>query len=80
MESFVPDCDLTKYIDDLEKESTYADHVAIQTMCTMLSCRVTIVHSTGAPDIILGNPSSTEVLLGYLPDIKHYVSLEPTMR
>jgi hypothetical protein len=56
----------------------------IQALNEMLSCNIHVVH-TDQPDIVVGaradgTQNGYTLVLGYMPDIQHYVSLEPMMR
>ena len=63
----------------MAKNCTYADHVCIQNMCKVLEVGIRIIHGD-APDIILGSIESQILVIGYLPEIEHYVSLEHMAR
>lgn len=72
--------DFASYIAQMAKNGTYADHVCLLNTCKMLSCNLQIVHAE-TPDINLGaGIGHPTFVLGYLPGIQHYVSLEPTLR
>ena len=78
--NFLSDTDLDTYITALSKDGTYADNISITALSEMLSCKIKIISACGAINII-GDPSaSTELTLGYIPEIKHYVSLEDISR
>lgn len=79
LKNFLPDTDFKKYVDSLEKNGTYADHVAIKAVCEMLKCKLRIVSSSSDADILLGpTTAATTLTVGYLTDAMHYVSLEST--
>ena len=69
------------YLERMGHDGTYADHVCIQALSRLLRCKIHIVQSHH-PDIVLSpleNPRAS-LVIGYLPQIKHYVSLEPLHR
>ncbi|XP_060595145.1 uncharacterized protein LOC132749433 [Ruditapes philippinarum] len=69
--------DLTKYIEKMSKNGTYADHVCLQNMCKALSCKIDVVHGD-TPNISIGDGDSNipTLVVGYIPEIEHYVSLQ----
>lgn len=73
--------DLTQYIENMSNNGTYADHVCLQNMCKALSCKITVVHGD-TPDISIGDGDSNipTLVIGYIPDIEHYVSLQKLNR
>lgn len=65
----------------MSRNSTYTDHIYIQALSEMLSCNIHVVNTY----IVLGSQADgthnwCTLVLGYMPDIQHYVSLEPMMR
>lgn len=68
--------DVDTYLQEMNKEGTYADHVCLQALCDMLKCSILVVHSETA-DVTLSPEKSPTLVLGYLPELKHYLSLEP---
>ena len=69
------------YLERMGHDSTYADHVRIQALSRLLRCEIPIVQSQHL-DIVLSpleNPRAN-LVISYLPQIKHYVSLEPLDR
>ena len=69
--------DLNTYIDQMSRDSTYADHPVVQTVSRMLQVQIRIIQAASA-DIQIGDGSGAILLLGYLPELEHYVSIEPT--
>ncbi|KAH3800974.1 hypothetical protein DPMN_154618 [Dreissena polymorpha] len=66
------------YLRDMKTNGTYADHIILQALSDMLGITIRVVHADTA-DVALNPNDSTasQLLLGYLPHIQHYVSLEP---
>ena len=71
--------DLDTYLEEMEVDGTYADHVCINAISKMLPCTMLLVQADH-PDTTIGSSSPPTLVLGYLPEMKHYVSLEPMMR
>jgi len=74
---------LEQYVDSLHHDGEYADHVCIQQFSNMTGLAIRIVHADD--EDVLITPvvqSSTPAILsvGYLPNLQHYVSLEPKVQ
>lgn len=68
--------DLETYINNMQKDGTYADHIVLLSLSKVLGHTIKIVHAE-RPDVRVGDYGRDCLVLGYLPEIKHYVSLEP---
>lgn len=66
---------LDTYLEGMSRDGTYADHVCLQMLCKMLSVGMQIVHAETA-DIMVNPDNPKRLVLGYLPDMQHYVSLK----
>lgn len=65
------------YANNMAKDGTYADHVLIHVISKFLKKPIKVVRAEG-PDADVGVQNTDQrLVLGYIPDIKHYVSLEP---
>lgn len=62
----------------MNRDGTYADHICLEALSQMLSCNILAVHSND-PNVTVGSHDAytCTLVLGYLTDIEHYVSLEP---
>jgi hypothetical protein len=68
---------LHAYITYLKADGTYADQLTIAMICEYLHVRIKIVQGGGRPDLDHGNPNDQhQLLLGYLENVLHYVSLQ----
>lgn len=67
------------YLEGMSHEGAYADNVCLQAMSRMLSAEIHIIHADSDNVVLHPLPGhySLKVVVGYLPDIQHYVSLEP---
>lgn len=75
----MPDIDLGSHVTNLAIDGTYADHIDVECMAAMLELRVRIVQPS--TDTIAGvQVQGPELVLGFIPNLKHYVSLEATAR
>lgn len=63
---------IDNYILKMSQSGTYADHIVIQSCSKVLKRTIHIVEEGG--DHMIGEYDDT-VLLGYLPDMEHYVSI-----
>ena len=64
------------YLQQMAKDGTYADHLCLQSLSDMLKINISIIHA-GEEDVTISTPGSTGLLvLGFLPDLHHYVNLE----
>lgn len=63
---------------NMNRDGTYADHICLEALSQMLSCNILAVHSND-PNVTVGSHDAytCTLVLGYLTDIEHYVSLEP---
>lgn len=59
----------------MEKDGTYADHVALYSLSNTLGVTIKVVHAE-SPDVVIGNHGNECLVIGYIPEISHYVSLE----
>lgn len=77
----VNDDDFNQYLDRMSRNGTYVDHVCVQNASTALGWNITVVH-TEEPNIqIVNNGADVPTLvLGYIPELAHYVSLEQLHR
>lgn len=68
------------YLQAMRKDGTYADHVCLQALSNMLSAEIKVVQAED--DVILypTGISTCTLVIGYLPELKHYVSLQPLVR
>ena len=67
----------TTYLQEMAKDGTYADHVCLQSLSCMLQLNIQIIHAAEG-GVLISAPGSGEhglLVLGYLPDQQHYVSL-----
>ena len=60
------------YLNKMSKDGTYGDNIAVQNVSKMLNIQINIIDEL--QDIVIGD-GPTQVHIGYLPDILHYVSL-----
>lgn len=60
----------------MEKDSTYADHFALYSLSKALGLTIKVVQAE-SPDVVTGNYGNQYLVIGYIPEISHYVSLEP---
>ena len=69
------------YLERMGHDATYTDHVCIQALSRLLRCKIQIVQSQHLDIVLrpLENPRAN-LVIGYLPQINHYVSLEPLDR
>lgn len=82
---FVPNCDLSKYIEEMKQSGTFGDHVTLQAAAQTFNIHIFVVSSRGdsyaqyikatsahaVPTIVLGHYSNEDVVGG------HYVVLKP---
>ena len=79
LSQFLPDDQtLESYIKGMKTIGQYADHMAIEAMCLALPCRVRILQND-SPDTLIGT-EGPQLVVGYLPQLQHYVSLESIVR
>ena len=77
MEEFLT-TDVTQYLFDMAKSGTYADNVCIEYMSKVLDVKFRIIHGDAQYDLDIGTAESPILTLGFLPEIKHYVSIVKT--
>ena len=66
---------ISEYVNSLGKDGVYADNVAVQCLGDVLEMKINVIQLDGN-DLQLGNVDSSDVLcIGYMPNIKHYVSV-----
>ncbi|XP_060601750.1 uncharacterized protein LOC132754991 [Ruditapes philippinarum] len=58
---------------------TYADHLCISVTSKVLSSTIQIIQADN-PDVREGTCHTSVLVVGYLPELQHYVSLEPVER
>lgn len=61
------------YVSKMEKNGTYADHIAIKCLSDEIKTTI-VIHRSYQPETVIGN-SKNYCHVGYLPDISHYVAL-----
>lgn len=73
--------DVDTYLENMGRDGTYADHICMQALSKMMSCKLQVVQAD-LDDIFLcpTNRATSTLILGYLPQMQHYVSLEPIIR
>lgn len=72
--------DFKDYMASMKQDGTYADHIRLETLQTILKKNIKVIMSAAGEDIQIGDNTSTQCLmLGYMSDIQHYVSLKPVL-
>ncbi|XP_045195926.1 uncharacterized protein LOC123551226 [Mercenaria mercenaria] len=71
---------MDSYLHGMRLNGTYADHICLQSLCKMLSMDILVVNSGDDIRLQPTGTSSKTLVLGHLPDLQHYVSLEPLKR
>ncbi len=68
---------LDTYLSTLQKDASYADHIAVEMLAAALDCQICVYHSDPNNNVLVGKPGhvTKPLLLGYLPELKHYVAL-----
>ena len=74
---FLPNQSLDEYVGDLKTSGTYADHISIQAFASKHQCQVCIKQAD-CDDTLIG--MGQQIVVRFLPNAKHYVSLEPMER
>ena len=75
-QQFLTGVSLPAYLTFLKSDGTYADQLTIEMACQYLQVRIRIIQRDGQ-EIVHGDAASdSELLLGYLADVLHYVSVQ----
>jgi len=67
------------YLENMKRDGTYADHVTVQALSTMLNLNIHIIHANTDENVMIHPTNSTPsvaITVGYLQNVQHYVSLE----
>lgn len=72
LQGFLTNARFDEYIWDMQRDGTYADHVAVQNVSNMLQMTLTVVQT---PQNITIGAFPEKLYLGYIPDLRHYVSI-----
>ena len=73
----------TSYLQHMGKNGTYADHVCLQSLSSMLKLDILVIHAKEADvKLVPGSETTTlgSIVIGYIPEMQHYVSLEILVR
>lgn len=71
---FIPDDDLPAYLNKMADSGTYGDHICLEKLAEILECKIRVVHAD-VEDVLIGTAEDT-LLLGFIPELQHYTSLE----
>lgn len=66
---------MDSYIRDMAIDGTYADHIAVEHLSQMLKVSIVVVREP--QNLVIGD-YGTKLHIGYIPDILHYVNIQPS--